>query len=88
MDYVQEIPHAAVWLRKSGVYRQAKLFARGDTLFADQGSGFIRLHAGGATSLPASSWLDIDPGPDHTLAHGDLKAPELQPIKKRVRRAA
>lgn len=88
MDYVQEIPNAAVWLRKSGVYRQAKLFTRGDALFADQGSGFIRLHAGGATSIPTSAWLDIDPGPDHTLAHGDLKAPEIQPIKRRVKRAA
>lgn len=88
MDYVQEIPNATAWVRKSGVYRQANLFRRGDTLFIDQGAGFVRLHSSGATSVPSLVWLDIDPGPDHKLVDNDLKAPEIEPIKKRVKRAA
>lgn len=88
MDYVQEIPEGTVWIRKSGVYRSAKLFARGDTLFAECGAGYVRMHSSGATSVPTLVWLEIDPGTDHRLASTGMQPPRLEPIKKRPERVA
>lgn len=51
-----EIPDAQVILRSKGVFRQAKLFRRGEHVYAAWGSGFIRLLAHSGTSLPAVSW--------------------------------
>lgn len=52
-----EIPDAQVILRSKGVYRQAKLFRRGEDVFAAWGSGFIRLLSAGGTTVPAVHYL-------------------------------
>lgn len=54
-----EIPDAQIILRSKGVYRQAKLFRRGDHVFAAWGSGFIRLLRHGGTTVPAVTY-DLD----------------------------
>lgn len=41
----------AILAGSNGVYRQAKVYRRGDALFAGHGSGFIRLYKNG-TSVP------------------------------------
>jgi hypothetical protein len=46
----------AVLVSKRGVYRQAKLYRRGDEVFAGHGGGFIRLLHGGGTSAPDVRW--------------------------------
>lgn len=56
-----EIPDAQVILRSKGVYRQAKLFRRGEDVFASWGSGFIRLLSAGGTTVPTVHYLDLDP---------------------------
>lgn len=52
-----EIPDAQVILRSKGVFKQAKLFRRGEDVYAAWGSGFIRLLKHSGTTVPAVSWL-------------------------------
>lgn len=54
------VDDAFVILRSKGVYRQAKVFKRGDGVYAGCGAGFIRLmrHQNG-TSVPTVSWDEI-----------------------------
>lgn len=56
------IDDAAVILRRNGVYRQSKVFRRGDALYAAYGAGFLRLMGNSGTSVPSISWDDIDAG--------------------------
>lgn len=68
-----EIPDAQVILRSRGVYRQAKLFRRGEQVFAAWGSGFIRLLKHSGTTVPNVTWdLDglYDPAIEITLVNG------------------
>lgn len=53
------IEDEAALLHGGGVYRQAKLYRRGDELFAGHGSGFIGLRPDGATSVPHVRWQEI-----------------------------
>ena len=62
-----EIPDAQVILRSKGVYRQAKLFRRGEDVFAAWGSGFIRLLAAGGTTVPTVHYLDLAQGGDKPI---------------------
>lgn len=60
-DQFHIIQDATVILRaKNGVYRQAKVYRRGNRLFAGYGGGFIRLGAGDATSCPNVSHESLD----------------------------
>jgi hypothetical protein len=52
-----EIPDAQVILRSKGVFKQAKLFRRGEDVYAAWGSGFIRLLKHSGTTVPAVSWM-------------------------------
>lgn len=68
-----EIPDAQVILRSKGVFRQAKLFRRGEDVYAAWGSGFIRLLKHSGTTVPAVSWqVDslFDPGVGISLHNG------------------
>lgn len=69
MQLFHEIPEGQVILRTKGVFRQSKLFRRGDRLYAAVGSGFVRLLQGGDTTVPTTSWLEID-GDDVTVERG------------------
>jgi hypothetical protein len=53
------IEDAAAILLSRGVYRQAKVFRRGDRLYASHGSGFIGLYRTG-TSIPTISCEGFD----------------------------
>lgn len=55
-DLFHEIPEGVVILRSKGVYRQAKVFRRGEAVYAAWGSGFVRLCGGGGTSVPTVSF--------------------------------
>lgn len=54
-----QIDDGVVILQSKGVYRQAKVFYRGDKVFASWGTGFIRLMQKTATSLPNVSYEDL-----------------------------
>lgn len=54
------IDDAAVILRSKGVYRQAKVYRRGDDVYAGWSNGFIRLLRGSATTHPSVSWDSIE----------------------------
>lgn len=60
MERFHVIEDAAAILRIKGVYRQVKIYRRGDALFAGYGAGFVKLSPGGGTSHPNVSWLDVD----------------------------
>lgn len=52
---------AAILKLKGGVYKQAKIYRRGDQVFAEAGSNtFIRLVRGGGTTKPAVTWLEVE----------------------------
>ena len=63
----------------NGVYRQAKLYRRGDgcDLYAGVGNGFVRLLQNSGTTAPSVSWQEIVPPPHHFTTRGKLGAPEL-----------
>lgn len=46
-----EIPDSVVILASKGVYKQSKLYLRGDSIYAKHGAGFIQLSKHG-TSVP------------------------------------
>jgi hypothetical protein len=80
MDLFHVIDDAAVILRgRNGVYRQAKVYRRGEQLFANHAGGFIRLSSNSGTSCPNVSWLDLDTG--KTLKLDCLGAP-IWPVQK------
>lgn len=57
------VDDAFVVLRSNGVYRQAKVYRRGNDGYAAYGSGFVRIMRQG-TSVPKLNWdeivIDID----------------------------
>ena len=78
-DLFHIIQDAQVVLRSKGTYFQRKVFRRGDRLFAQHGSGFIRLGGGDATSCPGISYetLDLPPHIEKLLQRGPLREPIL-----------
>ncbi|SEG64390.1 hypothetical protein [Bosea lathyri] len=60
MDYFHQIEDKAVILRSGGVFRQAKVYKRGQMLFAGYGAGFVRLLKMPGTSNPNVSWEETD----------------------------
>jgi len=59
IDLFHEIPEGVVILRSKGVFKQAKLFRRGENVYASHGTGFVRLLQGGGTTVPTINWLDL-----------------------------
>lgn len=58
MEVFSIVEDALVVLMARGVYRQAKVFKRGERYYAAQGSGFVRLLKGGQTTVPSIRWID------------------------------
>lgn len=54
------IDGGVVHLQSRGVYREAKVYRRGEHIFAKWGVGFIRLLGQSGTTLSSVSWSDID----------------------------
>ena len=66
-----ELPEAQVVLRTKGVYRQAKLYRRGNDIYAAYGSGFVRLLAGSGTTSPHTIWQPgLNDNPEVDLGDG------------------
>lgn len=60
MELFQIIDGAQAILFSKGVYRQTKVFRRGTMIFAQSGSGFVRLLQGGSTTAPNIAWKDVE----------------------------
>lgn len=60
MDLFHIIDDGFVILRSKGLYRQAKVYRRGQDVYAGFGAGFVKLHAHGGTSMPSVSWDAIE----------------------------
>ncbi len=61
MERFHVIEDGACILRMpKGVFRQAKVFRRGEDVFAAYGAGFVKLSVRGGTSNPNVSWLDVE----------------------------
>lgn len=61
MERFHEIPDgAAILVTKAGIYRQVKVFRRGNEVYAGHGTGFIRLHGHGGTSTPHIRHAGLD----------------------------
>jgi hypothetical protein len=66
MDYFTAIADGQGIILVKGTYRQAALYARAGRMYAKNGTGFVRLLQGGATSHPNVRWLELDT-PDGTF---------------------
>lgn len=60
MELFHEIAEGVAVLRTKGVYKQAKIYRRGNDVFAAQGSGFVRLLSHGGTTVPSTTWLEVE----------------------------
>lgn len=60
MDLFHVIDDSFIILRSRGVYRQAKLYRRGDGIYAGHGTGFVKIVNNHGTSHPKISWIDYD----------------------------
>lgn len=71
MELFHVIEDGAVILKVAGgTYKQAKIFRRGDQVYAGVGGDtFVRLMRGGGTSRPSISWLEIE-GPGISTESG------------------
>lgn len=85
-DLFHIIQDANVILRtKNGVYRQAKVYRRGNRFFAGYGGGFIRLGSGDATSCPSVSYESLDL--PFQAGRGPVGEPLLPSISDSIRKA-
>lgn len=74
MDLFHILEEAHVILFRSGVYRQAKVYHRGEDLYANYGGGFVKLHGSGGTSVPKCCYLGLEG--KHIEHKEPLKAPK------------
>lgn len=49
--------------RNRGVFRQAKVFVRGEHVYAAHGNGFVRLMGHGGTTVPTMVWEGLSDHP-------------------------
>jgi len=62
MKFFTIIDDAFAIIHQRGIYRQARVYLRGDVMYAGYGAGFVKLSQGGATSAPNVRWAEIDAG--------------------------
>jgi len=60
MQPFAKIEHGLVITFNKGIYRQVALYERNGNLFAQHGSGFVKLYPEGRTGIPSMAWKDID----------------------------
>jgi len=60
MERFHIIPDADVIIVTRSVFKQAKVYRRGDALYVATAGGFVRLFANGSPGIPALRWDDID----------------------------
>lgn len=71
LDRFHELQDGAAILVSKGVYKQVKLFTKGDELYAQHGGGFIRMYLKG-TSLPNLRVEAYDVGSAYKVVVGDF----------------
>lgn len=59
MELFHEIPEGLAIVRTKGVFKQVKIYRRDRDVYAQHGSGFIRLLQHGGTTAPAVHWLEM-----------------------------
>lgn len=60
MNYFSEIPEGQAIVCNGGVYKQVPIAVRKGLIHVKHGSGYVRLHSGGGTSIPKMRWYEID----------------------------
>lgn len=66
MNTFDPIEDSVLLLLRNGLYTESKLYTRNGQAFAKQGSGYVRLHPSGTTSVNRLYWKEL-----HTT-QGDL----------------
>lgn len=59
MNLFHVLDNEHVVLQSKGIYRQAKLYRRGDDLFAGHGNGYVRLTGQNGTSHPDINVVEL-----------------------------
>lgn len=76
-DLFHIIEEAQIVMRQKGIFYQKKLYRRGDWLYANWGTGFIRIGGRSATSQPNVSWESIDLPSGMTLVNDEFGNPRI-----------
>ena len=79
------IEDAQIVLRSRGVFRQEKLFRRGQPPLRKVGAGFIRIGAGDATSCPHVSYETMKLPENIVIERGQIGEPLLAAQKQELR---
>ena len=66
-----------VVVREGGTFRQAKVYRRGDRVYAGVGTGFVWLMHQGGTSRPKMLWEDLTEVPEIRMAANGI--PRIAP---------
>lgn len=78
MELFHVVEDAIIITRSKGVFKQVKVYRRGDKLFAAHGSGFIAFRQGGNTSHPDVFWVEVEgPGFCISLEGGEFNSPRF-----------
>lgn len=78
MKYFSILNGATALIHANGVYQQVELYARGTSIYAKKGAGYIRLGIGGATSAAKVRWSEFDQGDDAKIIEKSGNAPMLE----------
>jgi hypothetical protein len=73
MKLFHVIDDAACILRSRGVFRQVAVYRRDRDIYAQHGSGFVKLMHNGGTSAPNVSWVDLPFAHPHIRFEDDGK---------------
>ena len=85
MERFHIIPDADVIIVSRLVYKQAKVYRRGDALYVGTAGGFVRLYANGSTGIPALRWDEIDiPGLSRAEITSDALGKLSVPVGKLI----
>jgi hypothetical protein len=60
MELFHIIDDGVAHIRSKGLYRQAKVYRRGQDVFAGYGGGFVKLGPNKGTSRPEISWDAVE----------------------------
>lgn len=75
MELFHIVEDAFVVLRSRGLFRQAKVYRRGQALYAGYGVSFVGLRGRGGTTRPDISWEEITEHPNIRLSAGRFDEP-------------
>lgn len=84
----KQVENATVVLVNKGIYSETGLFIRGDELYAQTKTGYVRLLAQELTTYGSLRWKAIEGVKFHTTHAGPRLGDAPEPVKKQTKKPA